>query len=64
MKKKLCLSKKNKVFAGVCGGFGEFFHIDPVIIRILWVLIGLPTYFVLPLVLYVVCWAIMPMQKD
>ena len=33
------LSKsKNKVIAGVCGGIGEYFGIDPVIIRLLWVL--------------------------
>ena len=37
MEKKLYKSSNNKVFAGVCGGIGEYFSIDPVIIRLLWV---------------------------
>lgn len=34
---RLYKSRKNKVIDGVCGGFGEYFGIDPVIIRLLWV---------------------------
>jgi len=37
MEKRLYKSTDNKVFAGVCGGIGEYFAIDPVIIRLLWV---------------------------
>jgi phage shock protein C len=37
--KRLYRSRKNKVIAGVCGGVGEYFKIDPVIIRILAVII-------------------------
>ncbi|MCF7796292.1 MAG: PspC domain-containing protein [Lentisphaeria bacterium] len=37
--KKLYKSSTNKVFDGVCGGIGEYFAIDPVIIRILWMLL-------------------------
>lgn len=32
-------SEKDKVFDGVCGGIGEYFDIDPVIIRLLWVVL-------------------------
>ncbi len=39
--KKLYRSVKNKVLCGVCGGIGEYFHIDPVIIRLIWVLLAL-----------------------
>ena len=35
--KKLYLSDSNKKIAGVCGGIGEYFDIDPVIIRIAWI---------------------------
>jgi phage shock protein PspC (stress-responsive transcriptional regulator) len=35
MEKKIFRSKTNKQIFGVCGGFGEFFDIDPTIIRIL-----------------------------
>ncbi len=31
-------SRTNKVFSGVCGGLGEYFDIDPIIFRIVFVL--------------------------
>lgn len=37
--KRLYRSKKNRVLAGVCGGIGEYFNIDPVIIRIIAVIL-------------------------
>ena len=36
--KKLYKSNKNRVFSGVCGGIGEYFETDPVVIRLIWVL--------------------------
>ena len=33
--KRLYRSRKDKIIAGVCGGLGEYFNTDPVIIRIL-----------------------------
>ncbi|MFA6456549.1 MAG: PspC domain-containing protein [Bacteroidota bacterium] len=38
---KLYRSRTNKVFAGVCGGLAEYFDVDPVVIRILFVLMVL-----------------------
>jgi phage shock protein PspC (stress-responsive transcriptional regulator) len=37
MNKRLYKSRDNKVIDGVCGGLGEYFGIDPIIIRLLWV---------------------------
>lgn len=37
MEKRLYKSKTNKTIAGVCGGIGEYFGIDPTIIRLIWV---------------------------
>ena len=37
--KRLYRSRKDKIIAGVCGGIGEYFKIDPVIIRLLWILL-------------------------
>ena len=34
--KVLHRSSKNKKLAGVCGGLGEYFDIDPTIVRLLW----------------------------
>lgn len=38
---RLYRSRTNKVFAGVCGGLAEYFDVDPVIIRIIFVLMVL-----------------------
>ncbi len=37
MDKKLYKSSNDRVLAGVCGGIGEYFAVDSVIIRLLWV---------------------------
>ncbi len=34
MEKKLYKSKTNKKVAGVCGGIGEYFNIDPTLVRL------------------------------
>ncbi len=39
MDKKLYRSTKNSMIAGVCGGLGEYFNIDPTIVRLLAVLL-------------------------
>lgn len=41
MNRKLYKSNQNKMIAGVCGGLGEFFDIDPTLIRLLWVIFAL-----------------------
>lgn len=44
---------------GVCGGLGQYFNIDPAIIRIAWVLSLIPFFFT-SAVIYVVCGIIIP----
>lgn len=41
MEKKLYKSSTDKVLAGVCGGIGEYFAVDSVIVRLLWVVFTL-----------------------
>ena len=36
MEKKLYRSNTNKMLCGVCGGIGEYFNIDPTIVRLIW----------------------------
>ena len=38
--KKLYRSRTNRMICGVCGGVGDYFNIDPTIIRLLLVLLG------------------------
>lgn len=40
--KQLYRSTNNKMLAGVCGGLGEYFNLDPTLIRIGFVLLALP----------------------
>lgn len=42
MNKRLYRSYSNRMICGVCGGIGEFFHIDPTIVRLVWVLLSIP----------------------
>lgn len=59
MEKRLYRSRHNRVFLGVCGGLGEYFGLDPVIIRVIAVIItictgvfpGLLAYFVIALII-------------
>jgi len=39
--KKLYRSEKNRILFGVCGGLGEYFEIDPVIMRVIFVMLAL-----------------------
>lgn len=48
---------------GVCGGLGEYFNIDPIIIRIIWVFLLIPSFYTAA-VIYVVCGIIMPKEDD
>ena len=41
MNRKLYKSNQNKMIAGVCGGLGEFFDVDPTLICLLWVIFAL-----------------------
>ena len=38
MEQRLYKSNTNKIFCGVCGGLGEYFEIDPVVVRVGWIL--------------------------
>lgn len=40
MEKKLYRSNDRKIF-GVCGGVAEYLGIDPIIVRVLWVIFAL-----------------------
>lgn len=39
--KRLYKSRHDRVIAGVCGGVGEYFNIDPVLVRIIWVVLAI-----------------------
>lgn len=62
--KKLTLSQTDKKIAGVCGGLGEYFDIDPTIVRLAVVVVGLITA-VIPVTLgYLIAWMVIPQKSS
>ena len=60
--KQLYRSTTDKKLAGVCGGLGEYFNIDPTIIRVIFVVLALPGG--LPGVIpYAILWILVPQDN-
>lgn len=61
-KKKLCLSKNNKMIGGVCAGIARYFDIDPTLVRIatLVLLFAVGS----GLLLYLIAWFIIPYCEE
>ena len=59
--KKLVRIKKNGIVGGVLSGFGEYFSIDPVILRVAYIVLFFFDWFRWLLIAgYIVCWIILP----
>lgn len=55
-------SLSDRRLAGVCGGLGKYFGIDPVWFRLAFVLFALPGG-VPGIPLYVICWFVIPEEE-
>lgn len=58
MTQRLCRTRTNKILGGVCGGLGQYLGIDPVIIRIIFILLSLGHS--LGVGLYILLWILLP----
>jgi phage shock protein C len=58
--KRLYRSRTDKTVAGICGGMGELYDIDPTLIRLALVFLGLATAIMPLLVAYIVGAIIIP----
>lgn len=58
--KKLYRSEENRIWKGVIGGFGEYFNIDPVLIRIVFVFFVLATGIVPGVLTYIIAIFVIP----
>ena len=63
MTKKLYRSTIDRKLFGVCGGLGEYFDIDPTLVRLLWVIIA---FFSCGAALlgYLICAIVIPQQSQ
>lgn len=60
MEKKLIRSREHRVLAGVMGGLGEFFGVDPVLLRLGYLILTVFTGFVPGIVGYALAIVIVP----
>jgi phage shock protein C len=56
--RRLYRSRRDRKIAGVCGGLAEYWGIDPVIPRLVWVVLALAAG--TGLLAYVICWIVIP----
>ena len=57
--KKLFRSATNRKLCGVCGGLGEYLNLDPTVIRLLWLILCIPSLGT-ALIVYIIAAIIMP----
>ncbi len=62
--KHLYRSSKNKVWEGILGGFGQYFNVDPTIIRVFFVLFVMLTGILPGVIAYIIAIFIMPRQSQ
>ncbi|OPX69407.1 MAG: DNA-binding transcriptional activator PspC [Methanoregulaceae archaeon PtaB.Bin056] len=61
--KRLMRMKEGKLLGGVCGGIGIYFEVDPVVIRILWVVLTLLSVGI-GVIVYIAAWLLMPEEGE
>lgn len=64
MKKRLYRSTTNKIFGGVIGGLGDFFDVDPVLLRVIWTFVLVFTGFIPGIFVYILALFIIPVKSD
>ncbi|HSH00498.1 MAG TPA: PspC domain-containing protein [candidate division Zixibacteria bacterium] len=60
--RKLYRSRSDRMLAGVCGGLAAYFNLDSTVVRLIFaigVFVGLLT-----LIVYVVCWVLVPEEPQ
>lgn len=60
--RRLYRSRTDKKIAGVCGGIANYFGIDPVIPRVIWVVLVLGAG--VGLLAYAICWVVIPQEPE
>lgn len=62
--KRIYRSKTDQKLAGICGGLGEMFNLDPTIVRLLFVFVTIATGIAPLVITYIVGWFIIPEGKS
>ncbi|OIJ21013.1 hypothetical protein BKP45_07420 [Anaerobacillus alkalidiazotrophicus] len=62
--KRLYRTQHDRKLTGVCGGFGQYFTIDPTVVRIIFVVLIFATAFFPMLIAYVIATMLIPNEQD
>ncbi|MEW6515566.1 MAG: PspC domain-containing protein [candidate division FCPU426 bacterium] len=62
--KRLYRSRSNRIVSGVLGGLGDYFNVDPTLLRLAWVVVTLFSGFVPGLLAYLVAIVIIPLRAE
>ena len=60
--RRLHRSRTNHIIGGVCGGLGDYFDLDPVLVRLIWLILIL--FGGVGLFLYLIAWVIIPVESE
>ncbi len=61
--RRLSRSRRDRVFAGVCGGLATYMGLDPVLVRVLYVALTLLSWGT-GILIYVLAWIIIPVESE
>lgn len=56
-------STHNRMIAGICGGLGEYFGIDPTLVRVMYVIGSLISVAFPGALIYLILWLIIPERE-
>ena len=59
-RRRLTRSSKHRIIAGVCGGLGEYFDLDPTVVRVAYVLLSIVSVAFPGILAYIVLMFVMP----
>ncbi|MBD3290193.1 PspC domain-containing protein [candidate division KSB1 bacterium] len=62
--KKLMRSTDEKMIAGVCGGISKYLNIDPVLTRVLYIILTLFSGIFLGIIVYIILMIILPEEDS
>jgi len=62
MQERLYRNKKDKMIAGVCSGLGSYFDIDPVVVRLVFIIATFISG--VGLIAYLILWVAVPEKQD
>ncbi len=62
MAKRVYRDRQNRMIAGVCSGLGEYFNVDPVLVRLAFVLLAF--FNGIGILAYLLLWMITPYRAE